>query len=407
MADNVVRRPTEVLLVPGTRRALAGFFVCGLLLSFTGAILLAWGHHISSHYLTIGLYFLSLTAGILVSLRLAQALLPSKGVGFVLMLGCTVACGAILFLAGVGPPVPAAWRMAGLAGIGVAAGLLQAAIFQAISPMYERDRAATVNLAGMLLGGGCLAMALLVSGTFYVYTAPSILILVATIPGLFAIMYARTSYPARPLPQHVSIVEGLKQLRSPIAVLLALLLFFQFGNEWSMAGWLPLFLVQRLGISPEQSLQLLALYWVALIAGRILAQSILPHVSHAKLLFLSAIAAVFGSLVLAVTNNRFGAIAGVLLIGGAWAPIYPLVVEKIGSRFPSYRPGFFNGIFSIAFTGALLAPCSLGFFVELWGIRAVMALPVAGTILVSVLVLAIWLEARISGAQGRRSVASP
>ncbi len=393
--------------IPGARRALAGFFVCGMLLSFTGAILLAWGHHISSHYLTIGLYFLSLTAGILLSLRLAQALLPAKGVAFVLMLGCAIACGAILFLAAAGPPVYAPWRMAGLAGIGAAAGLLQVAIFQAISPMYERDRAATVNLAGIFLGGGCVAMALLVSGAFYVYTAPSILILVAAIPGLFAIMYARMSYPTRPLPQHVSIVEGLKQMRSPIAVLLALLLFFQFGNEWSIAGWLPLFLVQRLGISPEQSLQLVALYWVALIAGRVLAQVILPHVSHVKLLFFSALASVFGSLVLAVTNNRFGAITGVLLIGGAWAPIYPLVIEKIGSRFPSYRPGFFNGIFSIAFTGALLAPCSLGLFAELWGIRAVMALPVAGTILVLVLVLAIWLEARISGAQSRRIVASP
>ena len=250
--------------------------------------------------------------------------------------------------------------MLGLAVIGSAAGLLQAAIFQAISPMYLIDRAAAVNLAGALLGGGCLAMALLVAGTFYVYTVPSILILVAAVPGLFAAAYAGMHYPDRPLPQHVSLLDGFRQVHSPVAILLALLLLFQFGNEWAMAGWLPLFLVQRLGLSPERALELLALYWVALIAGRVISQSALHRVSHAKLLFFSAVVAVFGSIVLAVTNNRFGGLAGVVLIGAAWAPIYPLVVEKIGSRFSSYQPGLLNGVFSLAFAGALLAPSSLG-----------------------------------------------
>ncbi len=41
----------------GSRRALAGFFVSGVLLSFLGAILPAWQHHISSEYGEVGLYF--------------------------------------------------------------------------------------------------------------------------------------------------------------------------------------------------------------------------------------------------------------------------------------------------------------------------------------------------------------
>jgi FHS family glucose/mannose:H+ symporter-like MFS transporter len=393
--------------LPGTRRALAGFFVSGLLLSFTGSILPAWGYHLRSDYLTIAGYFLSLATGILISLRLAQVLLRAKGIAFVLSCGCAVGCGAILFLAFVGPPVEAWWRMFGLACIGGAAGLLQSAIFQAISPIYVLDRAAAVNLAGALLGGGCLAMALLVAGTFYVYTVPSILVLVAAIPGLFAGAYARTRYPARPLPQHLSIRDGLRQAHSPVTALLALLLLFQFGNEWAMAGWLPLFLVQRLGISPERSLQLLAVYWLALIVGRVVSQSALPRISHARLLFVSAVLAVFGSIVLAVTENRSGGLAGVILIGAAWAPIYPLVVESIGNRFSNYHPGLFNGIFSLAFAGALLAPSSLGVLASIWGIRAVMVLPAAGTIIVLALVMAMWLQARLSAGHGKSRSASP
>ena len=39
------------------RRALAGFFVSGVLLSFLGAILFSWQHHLTSQYGIVGLYY--------------------------------------------------------------------------------------------------------------------------------------------------------------------------------------------------------------------------------------------------------------------------------------------------------------------------------------------------------------
>jgi fucose permease len=179
-------------------------------------------------------------------------------------------------------------------------------------------------------------------------------------------------------------------------VLLALLLFFQLGNEWAVAGWLSLFLIQRLGISPASSLMMLALYWLALLVGRVVAQWALTWIRHSRLLMLSAGGAILGSLVLLSTNNRFGAVSGILLLGAAFAPIYPLLVEKIGHRFPAFHPGFYNGIFSIAISGGMLAPATLGFYASEWGIGIVMGLPLAGSIVVFVLLLLIGLEARIA-----------
>jgi hypothetical protein len=83
------------------------------------------------------------------------------------------------------------------------------------------------------------------------------------------------------------------------------------------------------------------------------------------------------------------------LLGGSFAPIYPLVVEKIGNRFPSYHPGFYNGIFSLAMAGGLLAPCALGYFAWLLDVRAVMALPLVGSGIVFLLLGLIWLEERL------------
>ena len=84
--------------------------------------------------------------------------------------------------------------------------------------------------------------------------------------------------------------------------------------------------------------------------------AILPRVRHGRLLMGSVLAALFGCLILFFTNNGFGAATGALFVGAGFASIYPLVAEAIGRRFPYYHPGFFNGIFSFALVGGLLAP---------------------------------------------------
>lgn len=188
----------------------------------------------------------------------------------------------------------------------------------------------------------------------------------------------------------------MRDFKSPAAVLFALLIFFQFGNEWAIAGWLPVYLIQRLGIGPESSITMLGMYWMCLVIGRVIVMAILPHVNHGKLLLGSAISAMLGCTILISTNNRFGAVMGILLTGAGFASIYPLVVEKIGHRFPYYHPGFFNGIFSLALTGGLLAPWSLGVFAHFWGVRVVMGLPLLGTIMVVLLLLLIWAESKLA-----------
>lgn len=380
------------------RKALTGFFVSGLMLAFLGAILPAWRHHLDSDYETIAWYFVGLIAGLVGSFRVSRPLLARKGASWTLAFACGIASCGFLYLAFVSPPFSPWWRVAGLAVIGLAAGVLHTGIFQAISPMYRHDPVATINLAGILFGLGCLTVALLVSGTFYVYTAPAIQTWIAVVPALFGWFYLRSKFEPQPAPPQPSIDSLLKELRSPGAVLFSLVLFFQFGNEWAIAGWLPLFLSQRLGISPATSLMMLALYWLSLLVGRVVAQWVLPRMSHGRVLGLSVLSSMFGCVLLLMTDNRFGATCGILLLGGSFAPIYPLVVEKIGHRFPNYHPGFYNGIFSLAMAGGMLAPCTLGYFASLWGVGVVMGLPLAGSFVVFLLLLLISLEARLTAA---------
>jgi fucose permease len=386
-------RPSNLLQTGTARKGLAGFFLSGLLFAFLGVILPAWEHHITGDFVTVGYYFLAMNLGILASPLLARSL-RGKTLSAPLSLACGLACLALLYLALLPPGTNAWWRTIGIFVLGCGAGLLNMGIFRAITPLYRHDAAATVNLAGAMFGAGCVVMTILVAGTFYVYTVMSILIFAALLPGLFLVMYALTRFPSEAPVQGPTMRQGFADFRSLAAVLFALLLFFQFGNEWAIAGWLPLFLIQRLGISPESALMLLAAYWLSLLVGRVVAIAVLPSISRGKLLMGSILAALFGCSMLLATNNMFGAVTGVLLVGGGFASVYPLVVGKIGSRFPYYHPGFFNGIFSFALTGGLLAPWSLGYFTDRWGIGVAMLLPLLGTIMVFVLLLLIWAEAK-------------
>lgn len=385
-----------MLEISPARRALTGFFLTGLVLAFPGAILPAWGYHLRSDYLTVGFLFLSMVLGLVASLRSSYWLLRRYGVGPTLTAATATACIAMVYLAVIPLAEADLWRAAGFFLLGACLSPLNASLMHAVTPLYERDPAATLNLAGAFLGMGSVVTALLVAATFFAYPVPRILLLLALMPALMRVLFGRTRFEQLPTPPPVPLRKVWEDVRSPEAVMLGLLLFFQSGNEWSISGWLPLFLIQRLGLSPASALHLLAVYWLALLVGRVAMQAALPKVRHGLLLTSCGGSAVLGCGVLFYTNNQFGAWAGILFLGLAYSAIYPLVTEKIGGRFPEYHPGFFNGIFSLAAVGGLLAPCTLGLYAHLWGIRAVMLVPFLGSIAVFLLVVVIRVYAKLT-----------
>ncbi len=383
---------------PAGGRALAGFLLSGFLLALLGAILPAWGYHRDPpDFVAVGNYFLSLALGIVSAAVLARRLLARFRSVFPLVFSCSLACMSLAYLAMVSPPASAWWRVAGLFVLGIGAGLLNMALFQAISGNYQFDATGTVIRGGIWYGLGCLTATLLVAGTFYAYTVPVILAVMAAVPAVFAVVYARSSCDLRPPPGQPGLRQALKDFRSPGAILFALVLFFQFGNEWSIAGWLPLFLIRRVGLSPKAALMILAIYWFFLLAGRLAAVAVLPHVRHGRLLLGSVACAMFGCLILYSTQSGFGAASGVLFVGAGFVSIYPLVAEAIGRRFPNYHPGFFSGIFSVAVLGGLLAPATLGYIAQAWGVGVLIGIPLFGISMVMMLLPLIWLESKVTG----------
>jgi len=379
-------------------RALAGFLLSGFLMALLGAILPAWGYHRDPpDFAAVGNDFLSLAVGVIAPLIWARKLITARGLPLVLCVSSAAASIALVYLSLVPPPLSNWLRGIGLAVLGAAAGSLSIGLFRAITPAYRQDAAGTAVRGGIWYGLGCLTATLLVAGTFYAYSVPTILVFMAAIPAVFAVLYARSTFPVEPESGQPTFRRALEDFRSLGAILMALLLFFQFGNEWALAGWMPIFLIRRVGISPEEALLLLAFYWLCLLVGRFLAVGLLPRVRHGVLLLVSVASALFGCVLLYAAHNGFGAGSGAFFLGAGFASIYPLMAENIGHRFPYYHPGFFNGIFSLAQVGGLLAPASLGYFAYFGGVGVVIGLPMLGTFVVAILLALIWLESKLTG----------
>ncbi len=372
--------------------------VCGFLLALLGAILPAWGaHRDPTDFTVVGNYFLGFAVGLAVSAILARGLVARRGIPFLLVLGCWLSCAAMVGLSQAAPPATAWLRVAALAVMGVGTGLLSLGLFHAVSPSYHADAAGAVTRAGIWYGSGGLAVAVVAAISFYTYNVAGTLLLLAAVPALFATIYSRSTFLDEAPGHEVTLRRALRDFRSLGAILFALLLFFQFGNEWSIAGWLPLFLIRRTGLSPVAALLSLALYSLFLTAGRLGAVAVLPHVRHGRLLVGSVLSALFGCLILYFTRTGFGVASGLFFMGAGYASVYPLVAEAIGRRFPYYHPGFFNGIFSVAMLGGLLAPATLGYAASAWGVGVVVGIPLLGTCMVMVLILSIWLESKLTG----------
>src|SRR5678815_4210055 len=105
-----------------------------------GAILPAWGYHRDPpDFTAVGNYFLSLAVGIVLAAVLAHRIMVRRGLSSLLVFACVLSCGSLGYLALVSPPASAWLRVIGLVALGFGAGLLNVALFYALSRTYQSE----------------------------------------------------------------------------------------------------------------------------------------------------------------------------------------------------------------------------------------------------------------------------
>ncbi len=388
---------------------LSGFLILGILLGLPGSLLIAWQYHIDVEPRLIGLHFLGLNIGFASAAVLARRYIRRVPAQKTAALSCALAVLALLALSFLPPPAWPGWRIAFLGLLGAAAGSLSTALFYLSELSFKNSPSLAANTGALLFGCGCLIATILTGATYFAGSVRLETLTLALLPLLFLLLYLRGGNAGsrfRPLEQPSATRDSVKDLRSVATLLFSLVLFFQFGNECALAGWLPLFLVHRLGTNPAWAVGGLAIYFVALMMGRLAARLWLPRLNQRRTLIASIALSMAGYLMLSFATLLQAAILAVVFIALGYASIYPLIAEQSDDRF-SYHPGLYSGALALAVVGGTFAPWLLGYVDAYFGIRAILLLPTLGSCAVLLLSLLIMFEARLMSGKKRKTNQGP
>jgi FHS family glucose/mannose:H+ symporter-like MFS transporter len=386
--------------------AVRAFLISGFLLALPGGLLPLWGYYVHPEFGTAGNYFLALGAGMAASMALARKLVVRCRAEPLLVTGCCAATLALLMLTIAAPPAQVWYQTLCCFMTGAAAGLINGAVLESIGPAWEANPAGVTLQGGIYFGAGSIAASLLmaqcIGGDAVGDTSATRLLAIgALLPAGAAIAFSRSRVTATITPAAETGVAAndaaMRDRRTVLAVLFGFLLFFQFANEWSIAGWLPVYLIDRLGISPAGAVMLLALYWMALTLGRIGAAALVRVMPHGRLLSISAFCALFGGTALAASDTRGGVVIGILLMGVGFSAIVPLASERIATRFTSYHPGYFSKLFGFTTSGGIFMAFVLGHLADVAGLRVIPLAAMLGSCAVIALILVIRLGRKVSG----------
>ena len=176
--------------------------------------------------------------------------------------------------------------------------------------------------------------------------------------ALCTLAYSAISFPGAKLRRKFSWRETLGIAKYPGVLLLAFVLFFESGNEASIAGWTSTY-SNTMGFSPRMASLVLASYWATLMLSRVLVAAVLPSIGKAQLLVAAALMSLAGCAILLSASSLVLLFAGTSLIGLACGPIYPTTLAIAGDRY-SNTGTVFGLLFSIALLGRMTFPWVIG-----------------------------------------------
>jgi fucose permease len=148
----------------------------------------------------------------------------------------------------------------------------------------------------------------------------------------------------------------------PLIVMLAIpILFLYVGVENGVAGWLPTFCARVFGEHAWLITTAQAVFWGALLSGRLFAPLVLRKISPGPVITLALATALTGTVLVLVSPGPFLLLPGVALTGLGLAAVLPTTVSQV-TRFDPLVAGRFAGLmFAFAGLGGAAIPSMVGF----------------------------------------------
>lgn len=184
----------------------------------------------------------------------------------------------------------------------------------------------------------------------------------------------------------VARVRSLDTLRLP-AIWLALLLAFSYaGTEKTAGQWSYTLFTEARAVPVGVAGVWTTIFWSSFTIGRLLSGFFVGRLTVARILHLSMMGMICGSVLIAVSADGSLNLSGLAVLGISLAPVYPLFVattpRRVGVAHAASAIGF---QMSAAALGAAILPGLVGVFAEGVGLEVIGPALVAASIVVSIL----------------------
>lgn len=335
----------------------AGAFVFGVVMASLGALLPGLIEKIGFDKASAGTLFLAMNFAMLVGSLIFGPVCDRFGFRLLLLVSTLMVGLAYTSLALAGNYSTIALS---LVALGLGGGALNGAVNALVNDISPARRGAALNRLGIFFGVGALVTPFLVGALKQRVGQEMIVYLFALFTLAPLALYLTVEFPA---PKHSGGLprgELTAVLRNPLLYLFAFILFFQSGNEFTVGGWLTIFLAERFRVDDGGAAFVLAGYWAAIMAGRSLSSVLANKISPATLVMASALVAMAAVAGLLIAPSQPAAIASAVCIGLGFAAIFPTTLAQAGGAFAQFSGTAFSVIFVVALSGGMTAPWLAG-----------------------------------------------
>lgn len=355
--------------------ACSGMLVFGIVMALIGALLPALAARLSFDVSRAGSLFLWMNASMLASSLLLGALMDRYGLKAPLAAGPALTAAALLLFLRAGSfesLLPAA-ALLGAGGAAVNAG--SNTLIADLHP-DPAQKGAALNWLGVFFGFGALLLPLGLGALVETAGAGPVLAAAAALCLAAGVAASLPRYPAPKRRDGLRLAEVPGLLRSPTLSLAGALLFFQSGIEFTLGGYLTLFLTRQAGLSIPAASWALAGYWAALMLARVLLSRRPARKPHFTVLA-CALASAACVLVAAASPGAALAVAALIASGAALAGIFPTVLGILGARFVERSGTVFGLAMAMALCGGITLPWTAAHLAASFGLRWVLVMVAA------------------------------
>lgn len=365
-----------------------GYFAIGLVITVIGPLIPVLQESYSLRLAQVGTVFVAQGIGYAVAVLWGGALSDRIGRRPVLLVGTAAVSLAFLAFVAAGT-----WTVAILlffvASLG--AGTAESAINSLAVDLSGGDAGRVLNLlhffpAAGAVAGPYLADLLLPAGWQAPFAA------IGAMLGLFFFLTLLT--PAKGLPQvparraEPAALTHPRLYSDPRLLLLSALLALYVGAEASITGWTYSYAVEALRATQRAGSIVTSLFWMGLMAGRIVCSRISPRIPAMTLTARMAAAAAL-TYVPVIGATSVVTLAATIFLSGVWiGGVFPTVVAYAARIFPE-RVGTATGfIIAVCAAGGAVIPAGVGAIADGMGLRAGLAANLLSLVGVALLALA-------------------